>query len=62
MVPENWAAMCDRCHFVVGHLCNWQAWNKNFWEVVGLIQKGYRRRIRTIGGDGVVVDQESDVF
>lgn len=37
MEKSNWAAMCHRCHFVVGHACNWREWVKEFWQVVKLI-------------------------
>ncbi len=42
MVPTNWAAMCERCHFTVGHLNNWQLWNAMFWETVALMKQGRR--------------------
>lgn len=32
--PDNLASMCKRCHFVIGHMCNWNDYNKRFWETV----------------------------
>ena len=31
--PTNFITLCNdpsrMCHFIDGHLCNWQSWNKN---------------------------------
>lgn len=42
MVASNWASVCERCHFTVGHLNNWQKWNGMFWETVALARQGMR--------------------
>lgn len=42
MVRKNWAAMCHRCHFTVGHLNWWVNYNKFFWRTVNLIRKSRR--------------------
>lgn len=42
MIEENWAAVCHRCHFVVGHACDWRAWVSGFRE----ISRGIRDTIR----------------
>lgn len=41
MVPENWASVCDRCHFVVGHVCDWRDYNAEFWMTVDTIKLGH---------------------
>lgn len=38
--PLNLAAVCDKCHFTIGHPCNWQRWNANFWETVKSLKAG----------------------
>lgn len=42
MVPENWAAVCDKCHFSCGHGNNWKKWNELFWQTVDTLNRGRR--------------------
>ena len=44
MVRSNWAAMCHRCHFSVGHLNWWANFNRMFWECVRLLEESQRRQ------------------
>lgn len=43
MVSENWAAVCARCHFVVGHVCDWRDVNAKFWQTVQAIRDGHQQ-------------------
>lgn len=29
LVESNLMTLCERCHFLFGHLCNWHSWNKD---------------------------------
>lgn len=40
--PENFASVCEQCHFTHGHGCNWRKWNTNFWHVARLTLQGLR--------------------
>lgn len=40
--PSNFAAVCDACHFCIGHLCNWKRWNDLFWQCVQMANRGRR--------------------
>lgn len=35
---SNLASMCNKCHFTIGHLCNWRKWNAKFRQVVNLLR------------------------
>jgi hypothetical protein len=40
--PTNFASVCDRCHFCIGHLCRWNVWNDLFWQCVQMANRGRR--------------------
>lgn len=42
MDKTNWSAVCIRCHFSIGHLCNWRLWQENFFKIVQLVGLGRR--------------------
>ena len=52
MVRKNWAAMCHRCHFSIGHLNFWGNFNRMFWKCVRLLEKSQR----TPTGDAMPVE------
>jgi hypothetical protein len=34
-VPANWIVLCRRCHFSLGHRCNWQWYNPEVEAICG---------------------------
>lgn len=41
---SNLLTLCSRCHFVIGHLGDWTAWNEHCAEAAALCWAGLRTR------------------
>ena len=44
--PDNFASTCKRCHFTVGHECDWRDVNRNFWACVKINDKGKQQGVK----------------